>query len=83
MDKWLSPQPFKLVSRVRSPLGVPMLPWWNGIHASLRDWWEKSHVGSNPTGSTIKFGSVAQSGERQPVTLEVAGSKPAGVAMWT
>ena len=59
MDKRLSPQPFKLVSRVRLPLGVPMLPWWNGIHASLRDWWEKSRVGSSPTGSTILYGYVA------------------------
>lgn len=29
---------------------------------------------------TAQYGSVAQSGERQPVTLEVAGSKPARVA---
>ena len=29
----------------------------------------------------MKCGSVAQSGERQPVTLEVEGSKPFGVAI--
>ena len=26
--------------------------WWNGRHATLRGWWEKSRVGSNPTDRT-------------------------------
>ena len=26
--------------------------WWNGGHATLRGWWEKSRVGSNPTDRT-------------------------------
>ena len=26
--------------------------WWNSRHATLRGWWEKSRVGSNPTDRT-------------------------------
>ena len=28
-----------------------MLEWWNGIHASLKNWWGHTRVGSTPTSS--------------------------------
>ena len=29
--------------------------WWNGRHATLRGWWEKSRMGSNPIDRTKQF----------------------------
>ena len=40
----LSTAPFLFIPKTRS--------WWNGRHATLRGWWEKSRVGSNPTDRT-------------------------------
>lgn len=65
--------------RVQAPDASPMPLWWNGRHASLRGWWEQSRMGSSPIDGTI-MAPWRRWLSRRPVTPEVAGSIPAGVA---
>ena len=36
-----------------------MLEWWNGIHASLKNWWGHTRVGSTPTLGTNNIKGTA------------------------
>lgn len=84
-------QPSKLYVRVRTPLSTPrrfrlyaILFTVGGAHHSSFEEERKAH--SSDTSQTAKtvncplYGYVAQSGERQLVTLKVGGPKPSIVA---